>query len=130
MTTPGSDCTAVCQRGAAAVQQYRRYCSFAADLQIARHREAPYRAIKPAALCSHASGRAGYPLGEHGVVRGRILLLLPGEPLFDGLPGPKICSTVEEVQAALHGAMARVSGDGLAPAPARPRPTVRWFILA
>jgi hypothetical protein len=77
-------------------------CSHCGNLQVSQP------AIKRATVPRPPS-HAGYPLGERGIVRGRLLLLLPGMSLFEDMPAPKICSTVQEVQEALLGAMARVS---------------------
>ena len=76
---------------------------------LALRRPAGVSACNQHAAVPRPPSHAGYPLGERGIVRGRVLLLLPGMPLFGDMPAPKICSTVQEVQEALHGAMARVS---------------------
>ncbi|KAL4438655.1 hypothetical protein ABPG77_006259 [Micractinium sp. CCAP 211/92] len=42
---------------------------------------------------------------RRGALRGRIVLLLPGEAIFPGVPVPRVCSTVPEVDAAIREAM-------------------------
>lgn len=49
---------------------------------------------------------------RRGALRGRIVLLLPGEAIFPGVPVPRVCSTVPEVDAAIREAMTLASAGG------------------
>ncbi|PRW33324.1 DNA ligase 4 [Chlorella sorokiniana] len=49
----------------------------------------------------------GYPLSPNGVLRGRVVPMLPGQPLLGHVAAPCLCSTSEDVLEAVRGAIRR-----------------------